>query len=495
MFSPQKAQEAHKDLLVIRALLLYFILIFTAGSLCAQQRNAPAAEKRKLELDNLIQLARTASPEVSADALLTLASSKLITAKARKADLIEEAFHIAEKAREPVKRRSVGLQVDTRAGYKARAYSFGLDKLSLQSTAVATMLRLDPLRARVMFEQISLPRLPSLSCDDSLVYDFDPYYETLLSVARSFGDEEKKSLAHVQLISAQLEKIQLMPQLTGATNLVTEMAMSNEDVTSLVPILVKTLDRLDADPRSFAYLIDRVTFVVTVHRLIIQLKQRQVSAVELTNTLRAFLTGNFSARICEDASWRRNGQLTLPATIARLNQEFATAITLEDLKPEEAGPHANDVEYWTTRTGSAALDAARELRFGGTESELTLEQRQTDEWRQKLDDYLRLLERWDPASESSADDYFQQKCQAYRVVVDLCPTDVLRRVVLQSYNQYLLETDQKYKGSFDWILHVKDYLRALKDKDERTRRTSLEPWLSANDTNLRVYAQMALMLD
>jgi len=148
-----------------------------AASCTACLGESAVSEKTKAatsaRLNDLLGLVRTAPAEVRADTLLAIAASNLVTDAKSKADLVAEAFRIADDVREPVKRKSFGRQVDTRAGYKAMAFDMGLDKVSIQSRAVLQMVSLDAFRARSMFQQIDLPRTKQLACEDSLVADVD----------------------------------------------------------------------------------------------------------------------------------------------------------------------------------------------------------------------------------------------------------------------------------------------------------------------------------
>src|SRR5207237_7726151 len=137
------------------------------------------------------------------------------------------------------------------------------------------------------------------------------------------------------------------------------------------------------------------------------------------------------------------------------------------------------------------LKKAKELRFGEGTSELSLVQRQTEDWHQMLHDFLDLLSGWDAGAEISEDDYFQQKCNMYCVLVDLCPDDVERDVVLRTYGNYLKEASLRYKGSIEWILPVKQYLHVLRSKSDKVRQLTLDPWLSSSDSNLRIYGELS----
>jgi hypothetical protein len=119
-----------------------------------------------------------------------------------------------------------------------------------------------------------------------------------------------------------------------------------------------------------------------------------------------------------------------------------------------------------------------------------LVQRQTEEWHQKLIAFLESLESWKAESEASEEDYFFQRCNMYFVLVDVCPDDEQRDAVLRSYSSYLQGSSSRYKGRIEWILQVKEYLRALQDKTPEMRQKSLEPWLNSSDNGLRIFAQL-----
>jgi hypothetical protein len=455
---------------------------------------ADGAGDKKIKLNDLLGLVRTASAEVRADALLAIASSNLVTDAKSKADLVAEAFRIAEDVREPVKRRSFGLQVDTRAGYKAMAFDMGLDKLSIQSRAGLKMISLDTFQARTMFEQIGLPRNKRLSCEDSLVADVDLYYETMFAVAeRTFGKEEQKNRTHVQFLAERLERIQSVAELTAAVKMMVSAKLPPADLLWLARVITEALDRISSDPRSFTYSIDRDPFVSNLHRLILKMKEHGLPANDLANATRRLLVKNLSGEVCRDASWLQKSPPVLPLNINRINSELGIPITIDEIRPARLGSKSSDVLYWSTATSKSVLEATKALRFGGGTEQLSLEKRNTEEWNDKLREFLKLLDSWDPSSEASEDDYFQQKCNAYRVLVDLCPDDVQRDSVLRSYSAYLRDSDSKYKGRIEWIMAFKEYLRALQWKSEQLRNSSLQPWLSGSNTNLRVYAELTLM--
>lgn len=453
-----------------------------------------AAAEQRLRIDNLIMLGQSAPAEVNGDLLLTLVSSNLIASKERKMELVEQAFRSAAEAREPLRRKSWSRQVDTRSGFKQRAFDLELDKLSMQSKAAVLMIPLDRLRARTMFEGISLPPIKLLTCEDSLGYNLESYYMAMLSVAEAcFSDDERKAGAHIQFLSDRLESVKSIPQLVSAMHMLFNAKVSPEERVLLVNVWTKAVGRVSTDARAFAFVMDRDMFVLSSHMLIGRMERPGVPTNQFSSAVRSFLIKQLSGEVCTDVSWLDHGQLTLPDEVANLNSEFTNPITLDDIHPANVGAKATDVNYWTTPKAAVLLRSAKELRFGDGETALSVEQRQTDEWHRKFLDFLELIESWEPDSEPSPDDYFQEKCNLYMVLVDLCPDDPQRDVVLRAYGNYLKEKSREYKGRIEWILPVKDYLRVLKSKSDKIRRSSLDPWLTSSDVNLRIYGELALL--
>jgi hypothetical protein len=449
----------------------------------------------QVQLDNLITLARNAPPEVAADVLLTIGSSTLVRDKERSISLINEAFEIGGRAREPFRQRSAGLLVDTRSGFKDAASNLQLDRVSLQSKAVMKMIALDRARARAMFEQILLPSIDTLTCKDSLVPDLHHYYEVMGAIAEQcFTPQEKKSSLPTQFLVDRIEKIKSIPEITPAEKMITDSKSSPEELWLLSQVMTKALNRSAEDPRSFAFAIERDVFVSTTTRYVARLKQDSLPVHDFIEATRSFLTRNMSGEVCADSSWIKDGRESIPRSFDAINVLFAQPITPEDIHPTRVGPSREDVIYWRTPKAKALLETAKSLRFGDGTKALTPEQRNTDEWYEKLKEFLDLIGDWSSDSEASEDDYFQEKCNLYNVLAELCPDDAQRDIVLRRYASYLKESSGKYKGRIEWILPVKEYLRRLPSGGEEIRRNSLDPWLSSSDTSLRVYAELTTLM-
>ena len=148
-------------------LVLAACYYFGAGVTHAHQkpRNLPHSSA---ELDSLIINVSAAMPEVSADLLIRIVESRLLTNRQKKIELLEEAFRKSSEAQQKARRRLWTGAVDSRGGYLSAAFDQQLDSLSLKCRVIKAMLRLDVERARKLFLEIPRIRLPQLSCDQAL---------------------------------------------------------------------------------------------------------------------------------------------------------------------------------------------------------------------------------------------------------------------------------------------------------------------------------------
>src|SRR5579862_737245 len=86
--------------------------------------------QRPKEVLGLVDQARALPPEFSADTLLRIAGSPLVTEPAWKRELIEEAFRTGSHAQLPFRRR-MGSYTDERSSHAA--WDHGLEALTLQT--------------------------------------------------------------------------------------------------------------------------------------------------------------------------------------------------------------------------------------------------------------------------------------------------------------------------------------------------------------------------
>lgn len=153
---------------------------------------APAAARDDPpEVAEILDLARVAPPEFRADTLLVLIEANRIPDRARKLELIGEALAMASAASFPRKRKLVPGHFDTPEGFLSHAHALNLDRESLGYRAVRALARLEPRRARELFEAIADFRVPPHSCESALAYEPEAAFETLeVLIGEGFDADE-----------------------------------------------------------------------------------------------------------------------------------------------------------------------------------------------------------------------------------------------------------------------------------------------------------------
>src|SRR5882672_7790097 len=185
--------------------------------------DAPA-KYRNPELVRLIGELRATPPEFAASSMIKLSTHPQID-DAWRSEILEEAFRIAFDAQYPYKMKHLSeSDVETRSGYKSRAFDLDMDRLSLQSLAILNLVRFNPKKARLLWGEIPQPNLAPLKCEDTLVYDITDYYRTMLEMAeKAFTEEEMKIGEEIKLVDSYLANISSPAEVKVAPILITDL--------------------------------------------------------------------------------------------------------------------------------------------------------------------------------------------------------------------------------------------------------------------------------
>ena len=178
------------------------------------------------DVESLRNSAPAAPPELAADILLKLVEGGHIPVKKGRLELIDQAFQFAGQARFPYALAAAISQArhtDSSSGIRVGALSRGLSTLGLRCRAVRAALPLDRIKARDLFDQISIGPFPALTCRDPLAPALGEYYETLLEVVRSgFSAEERRKGKDLEAIERAVSSIAIPAQLEPGAKLVKE---------------------------------------------------------------------------------------------------------------------------------------------------------------------------------------------------------------------------------------------------------------------------------
>jgi hypothetical protein len=449
-----------------------------------------------VEIEQLLGDIRSVPPEFSADLLLRLIISNKIPDREQKRDLLEEAFYKAADAQSKIKRKQLpGSLVDTRSGYLSRAYALNLDSLSLKSHAVALLLSVDARKARDLFNQIPKLDLPTLTCSDSLTYEVSDFYETLKEVAhKAFTPEEIRRGEHLFLIESRISDLISPVQVGPIAKVIMSFGKSPIEFGTLVRDFAAALKKIPSDARSFS-----VTWradINNIGQLAVMCNDLSISNDDLLESLRSYLLSQVAATSCSDFSGKVIQEHVIDdfnkliETAIRKEQNKVRPISADEAKPLKIENAANLVAYWQSPEAKSLLIKIKQLRFGTDNKPLTLEERKSLAWQQQLGSFLNDLGSWQATSEMLESDFFHQKSNLYRSLLDLTPPGSWRDQVLSGYVTLIRGSGLQQSNRIEWFLQAK-FLADLINNQPAGNSSAIKDLMNdAAGTIVRLYGQL-----
>jgi hypothetical protein len=376
-----------------------------------------AAEPAKLPepFRSIADLAASAPPEFTADALLRMVESGKLADQNARLQLVEQAFQLAASAKFSV--RMVGLQgttTDTASGSLSQAYSLKLDALSLESRAVRDMLPLDPAKARELFVQMAKPTPAPLSCDDALVYEPSDFYQALSAVVNgAFTPKEKAKEEHLNLLLESLGQVTSPAQLAPLSSAIESAGVTLAQHQILWARFNGLLESMQPDSRSFAASLP---------------------------PLSGLSTPGFQASF-EKYQQRNHACETDAAPSPPAQQQAAQKPSTPKLYP-----------YWQSGNAQQLLNAGKKLRYASSTQALTDADRATPEWQQQLADYLNLIADWTEGEEGSEAVYYHEKCIVYTSLLDLIPPGPQSDKILADYVDFVSNSGLYQQSPAEWFV-------------------------------------------
>ena len=155
-------------------------------------------------------------------------------------------------AQESYKRDAPLAPFDSPAGAVARAYATGLDALTLRLRAVASLVRIDAVRARQLFEGIDF-YLPPAACDSMLVPVADEYYGTLATIARrTFADTADGHADALRFFEIYLWRTHVPSEIPAVLKAVKAMRLPRVEAGYFEEALDAMMEHIDRDARGFS---------------------------------------------------------------------------------------------------------------------------------------------------------------------------------------------------------------------------------------------------
>jgi hypothetical protein len=423
------------------------------------------------DLSPLIDSARSAPPEFAADALIRLAELDSLP-RARRIELLEEAFHAGGLAQAPSKRHSALSRQEGPARFLNRAYDQELDALSLRVRAVEAALPLDVVKARGWFATIQPPVVPRLSCDDFLVYDLSRFYETLGRVVQSFPEQEKAKGDAFRLLRGYTAAITSPVQVAPLARVLTAAPVSDDDFVALISLFGVALGKISGDDRSFTY---SRSVGTEIQALAAECRRRNVSPLPLLESYRFYLVTNLSAARCADDDQLAGGggvSFGLASGISLdplasdyirfFNEKLRTGplprIGEEDATPARLEGAATGLRTCRDEECQSISKISRELVLTPEGTPYLPAQRNSEEWRKRFDALLEALANWKTSAQETPIEQFREKSDGYALLLNLAPDAHSREAVIHAEIGFLAKNPVAGTNRAEWLLPVNSLL-------------------------------------
>jgi hypothetical protein len=457
------------------------------------------AAKRRLaeypDLTEIVELAQGAPAEFSARALLRVANSPRLHDKAWKREILEKAFQNASAARNPIRKQI--MEGPSSAGsltaMTSQAAALGLDRLTLQTKAVAAMLPLDPKRAREFFLSIPQPRPSRLHCEDALLDDPSSYYATAAAIAaQAFSIDERKHDEPILFLNQRIQNITSPVEIAPAAALISSSKATPAQLKLLVSSLAAALQRMEGDDRSFAGSLPAV--VRAVPDLVDLARASNAGAAILTEAYRQFLIRNLTGPRCAESAekWQQDAVASAVSSFnSRLSSEASAALKEEDLKASKVEVKANLDRVFPSGDEQRLREQWKTLMFGQGQTGLRDEEKNTEEWREQFSALLREIEGMKPATGESEALFFFRKGGALSAALSAAPAGAIRDAVIQQYVAFLRSSNFQQESLTEWFGAVQSLADSMNGDAHTKLLTALE---NSGHNVLFLYARIEKLL-
>jgi hypothetical protein len=448
-------------------LLVVVLLVCLLGQMpdagLAQTGQKAAASKATDEpsplaaLSQQIQdLSTSVPPELAAYALLRLVEAKAVSQPEQQRRLVEQAYMLAGQSPYAVRLTAVGGVSDSRAGYLSQALTQGLDALSLRTRAVTAMLKLDPERARDLFEQLRPLAIANRSCADSMLYDPSAYYQRAGDVyKKGFASEEQAKGLPDEFLESVFRDVNHASEVGPAADLLRTVQFDPEMLARAEGAFARSLNEIRGDYRS--YVATQANLVRNVTRLASAQGRASHALLEAT---RAYVIANESGAVCGDNSGTAAGSTASgnSSAYAALNVVLVrygiASIGDADLKPGSvvAANETSTQAYWQSPTSKQLLVSVRSLRSGDKNS---------PQWQQSASSALTSLREWiDAGSEPSEEDFYIEKAVLYSQMLVSTPDDSpAYGEMLNEYIAFLSEEPPSDDVRIYWLWNIQNLVQ------------------------------------
>lgn len=435
-------------------------------------------------LDGVIDLARSVPGEFAADAMIRMAGLQSFD-KERKLALLEEAFWRATEAEEAYPRHSALSSANEPSRFLNRAYSQGLNRMSLQLRAVEAVLPLDAHKARGMFRDMSPINFPRLACSDFLVSDAGDFYETLGHIAaEAFSPQERAHEEVSKFLAGYIAPIASSVQVAPAARMLARANLKNAEFQALVTEFAGVLSRIGGDDRSFTFSASRSGAAILA--LADACRRRQLPPTILLEAYRAYLVQNLSGPRCgDDRLFEQPAPAGDPVAFfnQRLRDDSVQAIRDDEVTPSQAEGDVRDLR-WCQDPECQAIDRQYRALLLKPDGSLYQPSERDAEWQAKLRDFLGSLAEWRESSGISAGQQFREKNGIFSNLLSFVPDGPMQALVVRAELDFLSESRFEAPSRVEWFFPVNQLIVRL---GSRPQQQVLDELKRSNDPVIALY--------
>jgi len=399
-------------------------------------------QRRKLypELIRTFDLAEAGPAPLRALALLRIASAAKLKDDNWKSDLLEESFEGAAQSALPWPVSPVAGPEGPTAAFlrrvrKSAELNVGLDRLSLQTGAVRSMLLVDKQKAHKLFDSIPPLTLSPLTCSDSFVPNVEAYYQTAALLAKMrFSSQEKGQRERADFLRTVVLSISSAVEIAPATQMLLDQNLPSDEFSDVVGAFAQKLEKLTGDSRSFFDHLDSTSELVL--KLSDSLGGKE--GLALLKAWRTYLLRNLGGVRCAetvDTKWAYSRWAT--ESVAAFNLKAAHSESLPPIEQEDVRPDKVDLALPEDPITASPQEQDFDkqwfaLMFGGQGKNLSDEQKSTAEWKAGFDEFVSAIENLEPSGEFGSD-LIWQKCELMGMAVLVAPGGPERDRVADRY--------------------------------------------------------------
>ncbi len=401
------------------------------------------------DVASILQRAPAAPPEIAANIILNFGGNVYkVPDRAKRIELVEEAFRLAGQARQPYPLATAILPVlpDSMATRLLEANQQRLDGLGLQVRAVLAMMALDPRRALEMTLRMPIPSPPRRTCEDSMVARVEEYYGLALQMAqRGFSSKEKADGRPIQFLTGILAASTTPEQIQAAAAMLRAYNGTPEETATLVSAFSSAL--LQAQPNSRGFIGTPATgeeLAVLIRRL----RATGQNPMPLLEAYRFYLMTQWNGEACSDLP-EAHALLIFNDTMrqdAGLEKEIPP-IVAKDLKPKRSNDKASNYVFGEE---GESREISREMAGLRPPPE-----KPGADWEAKFTALLHRIEAWQPEDGVSPLVHFHMKAGAFRDLLPAATSEPLLESLQSSFCTYLRDAPAKTESPAEWMIHFR----------------------------------------